>query len=247
MNNLLTVQNLYAAVGKKKILQGVDFKIGLGEVHLLMGPNGSGKSTLAQVLFGDPRILVTDGKIFLEGEEITSLPPEERAKRGMYLGFQYPVEIPGLAIDTFLRSALACTGRPVVEEGEWQKEIGGIVSALRMPDKILARNLNEGFSGGEKKRSELLQLQVLRPKLAIIDEFDSGLDVDGLSAALDILNNFRSAKNTLFLISHYGKIIERLEPDFVHIMSEGKVVLSGGAELVSAIEEFGFADFFKKI
>lgn len=246
MSNLLIIQNLHATVGEKKILQGVDLKIGLGETHLLMGPNGSGKSTLAQALLGDPRAQITGGKIILEGEEITSLPVEERAKKGMYLGFQYPVEIPGLAMDIFLRSVLACAGRPVSKKQEWQEETMRAAAAVRMPDTILTRNLNEGFSGGEKKRSELLQLQILRPKLAIIDEFDSGLDIDGLNAALEVLRKFRSANNSLLLISHYGKIVEKLQPDFVHIMSEGKIVLSGGVELAKAIEEFGFADFFHR-
>lgn len=246
MSSLLSVQNLHASAGEKKILQGVDLTIGPGEVHLLMGPNGSGKSTLAQILLGDPKASVSSGKIFWEGEEITSLPTEERAKRGMYLGFQYPVEIPGLPMDTFLRSALVCTGRELAEKKEWQKEVARAASALNMPDTILNRNLNEGFSGGEKKRSELLQLQILRPKLAIIDEFDSGLDIDGLHAALEVLRSFRSPRRSLLLISHYGKIVEKLRPDFVHIMSEGKIALSGGAELVNAIEELGFANFFKQ-
>ena len=245
MSNLLSIQNLHVSVGEKKILQGVDLVIGAGETHLLMGPNGSGKSTLAQVLLGDPRALVTDGKIFWEEENITLLPPEQRAKKGMYLGFQYPVEVPGLAMDIFLRSALACAGRPVSKKEEWQKEVGLAAAALRMPETILTRNLNEGFSGGEKKRSELLQLQMLRPKLAIIDEFDSGLDIDGLNSALEVLCRFRSPENSLLLISHYGKIVEKLRPDFVHIMNEGKIALSGGVELVNTIEEFGFEDFFK--
>lgn len=242
----MTIQDLHTAAGGKKILRGVDLTVKLGEVHLLMGPNGSGKSTLAQVLLGDPGASVTGGKIFWEGEEITRLPSEARAKKGMYLGFQYPVEIPGLAMDVFLRSALACAGRPVSGEKEWQKEVRRAAAAVRMPDTILARNLNEGFSGGEKKRGELLQLQILRPKLAIIDEFDSGLDIDGLRAALSVLKNFRSAQTSLLLISHYGKIIEELRPDFVHIMHEGKIVLSGGTELVKAVEEIGFENMFSR-
>ncbi len=246
VNQLLVIQGLHADIGEKEILRGVDLQIDLGQTHLLMGPNGSGKSTLAQVLLGDPHLLVTGGKVFLDGEDITSLPPEDRAKRGMYLGFQYPAEIPGLAMDVFLRSVLASTGRLTKGEEGFQKEISQAAAALRMPNTVFTRNVNEGFSGGEKKRSEILQLQIFQPKLAVLDEFDSGLDVDGLNAASEALRNFRSAKNSLLLISHYGKIMEKLKPDFVHIMNEGKIVLSGGAELISAIEELGFEKFFEK-
>lgn len=245
--NLLSVQNLYARIGGKEILRGVSLKIDRGETHVLMGPNGSGKSTLAQVLLGDPHVSVAGGRIFFAGEDITSLPPEERAKKGMYLGFQYPVEIPGLSMEIFLRSALAASGKPVSEEDNFQGKVTVVAASLGMPSTILARNVNEGFSGGEKKRSEILQLKVFQPKLAVLDEFDSGLDVDGLNAASEGLNNFRSPANSLLLISHYGKIVEKLKPDFMHIMYDGKIVRSGGPELVSVIEELGFEEFFKKI
>lgn len=247
MDKLLVVQNLHVSVGEKEILRGVSLEINQGETHVLMGPNGSGKSTLAQVLLGDPHATITGGKIFLEGENITFLPPEERAKKGMYLGFQYPVEIPGLSMDVFLRSVLASADRPALAGDEFSKKVAAAAASLRMSDTILARNVNEGFSGGEKKRSEILQLQIFQPKFAVLDEFDSGLDVDGLAAASEALRSFRSAENSLLLISHYGKIMEKLKPNFVHIMHEGKIVLSGGAELVSAIEEFGFEEFFKRI
>lgn len=247
MEQLLSIQNLYAVIDEKEILRGVNLEINQGETHVLMGPNGSGKSTLAQVLLGDPHVSITGGKIFFESEDITSLPPEERAKKGMYLGFQYPVEIPGLSMEIFLRSILAADGRPISEEDNFQTKVTAVAASLGMPSTILARNVNEGFSGGEKKRSEILQLQILQPKLAVLDEFDSGLDVDGLNAASKELNSFRSPNNSLLLISHYGKIVEKLKPDFIHIMNEGKIVQSGGLKLVSAIEELGFENFFKRI
>lgn len=243
--NLLSIRDLRACIGDKKILRGVDLEINQGETHILMGPNGSGKSTLAQVLLGDPRASITSGKIFLEGEDITFLPPEERSKRGMYLGFQYPVEVPGLSIEIFLRSVLAASGKPISEEDNFQGKVTAVAAGLGMPSAILARNLNEGFSGGEKKRSEILQMRIIQPKLAVLDEFDSGLDVDGLNAASKELNNFRSPVNSLLLISHYGKIVEKLKPDFIHIMNGGKIVQSGGPELVDLIEETGFEKFFQ--
>lgn len=246
MDKLLVIQNLRVAIGKKEILRGVSLEINRGETHVLMGPNGSGKSTLAQVLLGDPSMLIIGGKIFLEDEDITFLPPEERAKKGVYLGFQYPVEIPGLSMEIFLRSALAAGGKPVAAEDNFQGKVTAVAASLGMPNTILARNVNEGFSGGEKKRSEILQLQIFQPKLAVLDEFDSGLDVDGLAAASEALRSFRSAGQSLLLISHYGKIMEKLKPNFVHIMHEGRIVLSGGIELVSAIEEFGFEKFLQK-
>lgn len=244
--NLLSVQNIHADIGDKEILRGVNLEVKRGETHVLMGPNGSGKSTLAQVLLGDPRVTVTGGKISFEGKDITSLPPEERAKRGMYIGFQYPVEVSGLTMEVFLRSALAAVGRPVSDEVYFQEKVTAVAASLGIPSAILERNVNEGFSGGEKKRSEVLQLGILRPRLAVLDEFDSGLDVDGLNAVSKELNNFKSPENGLLLISHYGKIVEKLKPDFIHIMNKGKIVQSGGPELVAIVEELGFEKFFEK-
>jgi len=242
---LLAITNLYARIEGKAILAGVSLAVGQGETHFLMGPNGSGKTTLASVLMGSPRVKVTGGKIMFDGEEITAFPPEARARRGMHLWFQHPAEIAGVGLTDFLRAVRAASRRVGTPppEAVFRGELLALAEKLRMPTALLDRNLNEGFSGGEKKRSELLQLFVLKPRLAILDECDSGLDIDGLRVAADALGEFRRSGGTLLVITHYGKMAEYLRPDAVHIMMTGSIAQSGDEELITAIERGGFAQF----
>ncbi len=242
---LLAVDNLYAEVEGKRILSSVSLAVGQGEAHFLMGPNGSGKTTLASALMGSPRVKVTGGKIVLDGEDITMFSPEGRAQKGMYLWFQHPAEVAGVGMTDFLRSAVAASRRVGTPQPEavFRGELLARAEKLHMPAALLDRNLNEGFSGGEKKRSELLQFCVLKPRLAILDECDSGLDVDGLRAAAAALNEFRRGGGTLIVITHYGALREYLRPDRAHIMIKGKIAHSGGEELVTAVEKNGFAQF----
>ena len=240
---LLVIDNLYTEIEGKKILSGVSLAIGQGEAHFLMGPNGSGKTTLASALMGSPRVNVTAGSILFDGEEISAWLPEARAHKGMYLWFQHPAEVAGVGLMDFLRSAVAARGGAPQPQEKFRGELVALAEKLRMPTALLDRNLNEGFSGGEKKRSELLQFSVLKPRLAILDECDSGLDVDGLHAAAAALDEFRQGGGTLLVITHYGTMREYLHPDAVHIMMQGKIAHSGGEELISAVERDGFAQF----
>ncbi len=240
---LFSVDHLRAEVEGKEILSGVSLAMEQGEVHFLMGPNGSGKTTLASALMGSPRVKITGGAIAFGGEEITASPPEARARNGMYLWFQYPVEVAGVGLATFLRSAIAARGRQLAPEEKFRAELLALAGTLQVPAALLERNVNEGFSGGEKKRSELLQLCVLRPQLAILDECDSGLDVDGLRAAAAALGEFRRNGGTLLVITHYGTMAGYLRPDAVHIMMQGKICRSGGEALIGVVEKEGFAQF----
>lgn len=243
MTVLITAENLCVSIGDKEILRGVNVRIGTGEVHFLMGPNGSGKTTLANVLMGSPAVRVTGGRIEFAGEDIASFAPEVLARKGIYLGFQQPVEVPGVGYLPFLRATLASRGDTPGPEEEFRALVASLGSAVGAPAALLDRNLNEGFSGGEKKRSELLQLQVLQPRLAILDEIDSGLDVDGLHAAAAALQSFLTKDRALLLITHSGRMAEYLKPDAVHIMSGGRIVRSGGQELIASIETNGFEQF----
>ncbi|MFY9463265.1 MAG: Fe-S cluster assembly ATPase SufC [Candidatus Sungiibacteriota bacterium] len=240
---LLAIDNLYAEIEGKKILFGASLAVGQGEVHFLMGPNGSGKTTLAGAIMGSPHIKVTGGGIIFDGKEIMAQPPEERAKMGLYLWFQHPAEVAGVGLMDFLRSAVAARGGVLVSQEKFHGELVALAEKLHMPTALLDRNLNEGFSGGEKKRSELLQFCVLKPRLAILDECDSGLDVDGLRAAAAALDEFRRGGGSLLVITHYGALREYLRPDKVHIMMQGVIAQSGGEELITAVEKNGFAQF----
>ena len=240
---LLAINNLYAQIEGKEILSGVSLVLGQGDVHFLMGPNGSGKTTLASALMGSPRAKVTAGDILFDGENIVAFPPEARAKIGFYLWFQHPAEVAGVGFMDFLRSAVAARGGVVPAQEKFREEISLLAEKLRMPIALLDRNLNEGFSGGEKKRSELLQFCVLKPRLAILDECDSGLDVDGLRAAAVALDEFRRGGGSLLVITHYGALREYVRPERVHIMMRGAIARSGGEELIAAVEKNGFAQF----
>lgn len=243
MDSLLRIDDVYARVEGKEILAGVSLAVPAGEIHFLMGPNGSGKTTLANALMGNPLVTVTAGTVSFDGEEITALPPEERAKKGLHLWFQYPAEVAGVGFMPFLRSVSAARGEVLPSEKEFRARIDTRAAELEMPAALLERNLNEGFSGGEKKRSELLQLAIFAPRLAILDECDSGLDVDGIRAAAKALQAFRGEGRSLLVITHHGAMREYLRPDAVHVMVRGRIVSSGDEELITAIERDGFGPF----
>lgn len=243
MDPLLYIENLHARVEGKEILSGVSLAVPAGEIHFLMGPNGAGKTTLAGALMGSPQISVTQGAIRFGGEEITALAPEERAKKGLHLWFQHPAEIAGVGFMPFLRSVSAARGEALPPEKEFRARMDARAAELEMPVSLLERNLNEGFSGGEKKRSELFQLAVFAPCFAILDECDSGLDVDGIRTAAKALQTFRTGGRSLLVITHHGALREHLRPDGVHVMARGRIIASGGGELASAIERDGFGRF----
>ncbi len=239
---ILKIQDLIASVEGKQILKGVDLEVGRGELHVVMGPNGSGKSTLAKVLAGSPEFIVHSGKLNFLGKDIKKLTPDKRAKLGIFLGFQHPVEIPGVSVFNVLRKSIS-TGP--VNKGNisaFRENLLEYASSLKLADDFLRRSLNEGFSGGEKKRSEILQMLALSPKLVILDEIDSGLDVDGLRLVASAVKKFSTLnpQSSMLLITHYARILKYLKPDFVHVMVEGKIVKSGKMGLAKQIEEGGY-------
>lgn len=246
--NRLEIRNLHArVVGGESILQGVDLIIPKGEVHALMGPNGSGKSTLAKIIAGDPSYEITEGEILLDGETVLELEPDERARAGLYLAFQYPVEVPGVSIANFLRLALNARREEDDEIGvmEFYTKLQKAVKELNWDDSIIERNLHEGFSGGEKKRSEILQLLVLEPKYAILDETDSGLDVDALKVVSQGVNAARGPNFGALVITHYQRLLNYIVPDKVHIMVRGKIIQSGPKELAMELDKRGY-DWIKE-
>jgi len=242
--DLLRVQNLHVAVDGNEILRGVDLVLRLGEVHAIMGPNGSGKSTLAQVLAGHPAYQVTDGKVFYDGKDLLDLAPEERAREGLFLAFQYPVEIKGITNSYFLRSAINALrkhrGLPELDALDFLQLLEDKLKAIGWDDSFLNRNVNEGFSGGEKKRNEILQLAVLEPRLAILDETDSGLDIDALKTVAGAVNKLRAPDRTFLVVTHYQRLLDYIVPDVVHVLAEGRIVKSGGPELAHELEAKGY-------
>ena len=236
----LVIEDLHVAVGDKQILRGVDLTVEPGRVHALMGPNGSGKSTLAYALAGHPGYKVTGGKVSFKGEDVLALTPDERARLGMFLAMQYPVEVPGVSVTNFLRTAINAVRGTDVPVREFARELREQMRLLDMDSKFAERSLNEGFSGGEKKRHEILQMALLRPELAILDETDSGLDVDALRVVADGVNQLRGPGLGILLITHYTRILRYISPDFVHVMVEGRVVRSGGPELADDLEAEGY-------
>jgi Fe-S cluster assembly ATP-binding protein len=236
----LVIEDLHVAVEDKEILRGIDLTVEPGRVHALMGPNGSGKSTLAYALAGHPRYQVTGGKVTFKGEDVLGLTPDERAKLGMFLAMQYPVEVPGVSVTNFLRTAINAVRGTDVPVREFARELREQMRLLDMDPKFAERSLNEGFSGGEKKRHEILQMALLRPELAILDETDSGLDIDALRVVADGVNRLRSPELGILLITHYTRILRYITPDFVHVMVDGRVVQSGGPELADELEERGY-------
>tara|TARA_B100001123_G_scaffold123933_1_gene144329 strand:- start:13249 stop:14022 length:774 start_codon:yes stop_codon:yes gene_type:complete len=243
-NNLLEIKNLHASVEDTEILNGIDLEIGVGEVHAIMGPNGSGKSTLANVIAGRPGYTVTDGEIIYEGVNILSTEPEIRARSGIFLAFQYPVELPGVRTWQFLKSAVDAIRKENGEEEMGVRDFDKLLEEKRqlveMDPDLVKRSVNEGFSGGEKKRNEILQLALLDPKLALLDETDSGLDIDALRIVSEGVNNFRGPQKSVLLVTHYQRILDYITPDFVHVLVDGKIVKSGDAELALELEKKGY-------
>jgi Fe-S cluster assembly ATP-binding protein len=241
---MLSIQNLHASIGDKEILKGINIEVKAGEVHAIMGPNGSGKSTLSAVIAGNENYEVTDGEVFLDGEDLADLAPEERAHKGVFLSFQYPVEIPGVSVTNFMKTAINETrkanGQEEMPANEMLKVIREKSELLEIDRKFLSRSLNEGFSGGEKKRNEIFQMAMLEPKLAILDETDSGLDIDALRIVANGVNKLKSEKNAIIVITHYQRLLDYIVPDFVHVLYNGRIVKSGGKELAYELEEKGY-------
>ncbi len=239
MSTLFEIKDLHVSVDGKAVLKGVNLTVNRGEVHAIMGRNGTGKTTLAYAIMGNPRYEVTSGKILLDGEDITALPPEVRARKHLFLAFQYPVAIPGVTVASFLRAALKNV-RTDLKPANFRAVIKEEMKKLDIPDAFMTRSLNEGFSGGEKKRLETLQLRLMQPKLAILDETDSGLDIDALRVVSENLQNYRSAERGLVVITHYQRMLNYIKPDIVHVFGEGKILKTGGAELALKLEEQGY-------
>jgi Fe-S cluster assembly ATP-binding protein len=246
---MLQIKNLHAGVDEKDILTGIDLDIKAGEVHAIMGPNGSGKSTLASIIAGKDTFEVHKGEISFEGTDLTELDPEERAHLGIFLSFQYPVEIPGVSVTNFIKTAINETrkakGQNDMPAAEMLKLIKEKADLLSIDRKFLSRSLNEDFSGGEKKRNEIFQMAMLEPKLAILDETDSGLDIDALKVVANGVNKLKSKENAVLVITHYQRLLDYIVPDFVHVLMDGKIVKSGSKELAYDLEEKGY-DWIKE-
>jgi Fe-S cluster assembly ATP-binding protein len=241
---LLEIRNLHARAGEAEILRGVDLVIRPGEVHAIMGPNGSGKSTLAGVLAGKPAFEVTAGQVLFEGRNLLDLAPEERARAGVFLAFQYPVEIPGVGNNYFLKASLnairSARGEETLDAMEFLQVVREKAKLVGIPDELMGRSVNEGFSGGEKKRNEILQMLLLEPRFAVLDETDSGLDIDALRIVAGGVNALRAPGRSLLVITHYQRLLDYIVPDFVHVLAEGRLVRSGGKELARELEAKGY-------
>ena len=250
MTALLQVKGLKVQVEDNEILHGLDLTVNQGEVHAIMGPNGSGKSTLSHVIAGKPGYEVTGGEVLFRGENLLEMAPDERAAKGVFLAFQYPVEIPGVTTMTFLRTALnaqrKARGEAEFLVPDFLKKVRTVAESLHIPMDMLKRGVNVGFSGGEKKRNEILQMALFQPSLCILDEMDSGLDIDALRVAADGVNALRSKERAMVVITHYQRLLNYIIPDFVHVMSKGRVVKSGGKELALELEKSGYAQFEDK-
>ena len=243
----LVIKDLHVSVNGEQILKGINLEIDLGKVHVLMGPNGSGKSTLANALMGDPKYTIDKGKIILDGEDITESSPDKRAKKGLFLSFQYPSEITGVTMSNFLRTAYNSVKNANVNVVDFHKMLKEKMQELNIDATFSRRYVNEGFSGGEKKRAEILQLSILQPKYAILDETDSGLDVTSIKIVGNAVNKMRSLKNSFLIITHYYRILHYITPDVASIMIDGKIVKTGGKELAEEVEKNGFDSFLKEI
>ncbi|RRJ88922.1 Fe-S cluster assembly ATPase SufC [Paenimyroides tangerinum] len=241
---MLQIKNLHASVEDKEILKGINLEVKAGEVHAIMGPNGAGKSTLSAVIAGNENFEVTEGEIILDGEDLADLAPEERAHKGVFLSFQYPVEIPGVSVTNFMKTAInesrKAKGLEDMPASEMLKLIKEKSELLEIDRKFLSRSLNEGFSGGEKKRNEIFQMAMLDPKIAILDETDSGLDIDALRIVANGVNKLKNENNAVIVITHYQRLLDYIVPDFVHVLHDGKIVKTGGKELALELEEKGY-------
>ncbi len=242
--SLLSIRNLHASIGDKEILKGVNLEINTGEVHSIMGPNGNGKSTLAAVIAGNEKFTVTQGEIFFKGKNLLEMPVDVRAAEGVFIGFQYPVEIPGVSITNFMRTAIneqrKYRGLDPLSSGDFLKLMEEKKKIVEMTAKLTNRSVNEGFSGGEKKKNEIFQMAMLDPALAILDETDSGLDIDALRIVANGVNKLRSKENAIVVITHYQRLLDYIIPDFVHVLYEGKIVKSGSKELALELESKGY-------
>jgi len=241
---LLSIRNLHVKVGDREVLRGIDLEVPAGEVHAIMGPNGSGKSSLAHVLAGKPGYTVTDGTVTYAGRDLFALPAEERAREGLFLGFQYPVEIPGVNNTYLLRAALNAArkhrGLPEIDAYDFLEVVRAKARQMKMDESFLSRGVNEGFSGGEKKRNEILQMLVLEPRLAILDESDSGLDIDALRIVADGINSLRDPSRAIVMVTHYQRLLDHVQPSHVHVLARGRIVKSGGPELARELEQRGY-------
>ena len=244
MANLLKIKNLHAIVEDKEILKGINLEINEGEIHAIMGPNGSGKSTLASVLSGNPKFEVTRGSVTFKGKELLDLEPDERAKEGIFLSFQYPVEIPGVSMVNFMRAAVneqrKYKGEEQISASDFLKLMRDKREMLGMDSQLVSRSVNEGFSGGEKKRNEIFQMAMLDPTLSILDETDSGLDIDALRIVAAGVNALQSPQKSTIVITHYQRLLDYIKPDFVHVLYNGKIIKSGGSDLALELEEKGY-------
>ena len=242
---MLTIHNLHASIAGKEILKGINLHIGAGETHAIMGPNGAGKSTLSAVLTGNPAYTVTEGEVIFRGKDLLSMPPEVRAREGLFLSFQYPVEIPGVSMTNFMRAAVNAKrehqGLPALSAGEFLKLMRAKRALVELDNKLAGRSVNEGFSGGEKKRNEIFQMAMLEPCLSILDETDSGLDIDALRIVAEGVNKLHTPENATIVITHYQRLLDYIVPDFVHILADGQIVRTGGKELALELEEKGYA------
>jgi len=248
---MLEIKNLHVEIDGKTILNGLDLTVGAGEVHAIMGPNGSGKSTLAYVLAGKDDYEVTGGEVLFNGENILDMEPDERAAKGLFLAFQYPMEIPGVVTMTFLRTALNAQrktrGEPELNTPDFMRLVRETAGKLNISQDMLRRAVNVGFSGGEKKRNEILQMAMLQPKLAVLDETDSGLDIDALKVVADGVNRLRSPERSMIVITHYQRLLDYIVPDVVHVLSKGRIVKTGGKDLALELEATGYAQFQEEV
>ena len=249
MKNILTVRGLHASIEGKEILRGIDFTVNAGEVHAIMGPNGSGKSTLSSVLVGNPAFEVTEGEVIFNGKNLLDLEPEDRSREGIFLSFQYPVEIPGVSMVNFMRAAVneqrKYKGLPALTASEFLKLMREKRAVVELDNKLANRSVNEGFSGGEKKRNEIFQMAMLEPRLSILDETDSGLDIDALRIVAEGVNKLKTPETSTIVITHYQRLLDYIKPDIVHVLYKGRIVKTAGPELALELEEKGY-DWIKK-
>ncbi|MBQ8702252.1 MAG: Fe-S cluster assembly ATPase SufC [Prevotella sp.] len=243
---MLEVRNLHARIGEKEILKGINLTIRDGEIHAVMGPNGSGKSTLSAVLVGNPIYEVTEGEVLFNGKNLLEMKPEDRAHEGLFLSFQYPVEIPGVSMTNFMKTAInekrKYLGLPEMKAGEFLKLMREKQKVVELDNKLANRSVNEGFSGGEKKRNEIFQMAMLEPKLSILDETDSGLDVDAMRIVAEGVNKLQTPETSCIVITHYDRLLEMIRPQYVHVLYQGRIVRTGGPELAKEIQEHGYED-----